>query len=30
MLYDSLLKIQNHYKNNHKIKVDIDFNPSHF
>ena len=30
MLYDILLKIQNHYKNNHKIKVDIDFNPSHF
>lgn len=29
-LYDILSKIQNHYKNNHKIKVDIDFNPSHF
>lgn len=30
MLYDILSKIQNHYKNNHKIKVDIDFNPNHF
>ena len=30
VLYDILLKIQNHYKNNHKLRVDIDFNPSHF
>lgn len=30
LLYDILGKIQNHYKNNHKLKVDIDFNPSHF
>lgn len=30
ILYDILLKIQNHYKNNHKLRVDIDFNPSHF
>ena len=29
-LYDILIKIQNHYKNNHKLRVDIDFNPSHF
>lgn len=29
-LYDILKKIQNHYKSNHKLKVDIDFNPSHF
>lgn len=29
-LYDILIKIQNHYKSNHKLKVDIDFNPSHF
>ena len=29
-LYDVLIKIQNHYKNNHKLRVDIDFNPSHF
>lgn len=29
-LYDILAKIQNHYKSNHKLKVDIDFNPSHF
>lgn len=30
VLYDILLKIQNHYKSNHKLRVDIDFNPSHF
>lgn len=29
-LYDILIKIQNHYKSNHKLRVDIDFNPSHF
>ncbi len=30
VLSDILLKIQDHYKNNHKVKIDIDFNPSHF
>ncbi len=29
-LYDILIKVQNHYKSNHKLRVDIDFNPSHF
>ena len=29
-LYTILSKIQEHYKTNMKIKVDIDFNPSHF
>ena len=29
-LYDILIKIQNHYKSNHKLRVDIYFNPSHF
>ena len=30
VLFDILLKVQNHYKNNHKLKFDIDFSPSHF
>lgn len=29
-LYDILIKVQNHYKSNHKLRVDIDFNPSYF
>ena len=29
-LYDILIKVQNHYKSNHKLRVDIDFNPSRF
>ena len=29
-LRDVLHKIQNHYKSNRKIQIDIDFNPSHF
>ena len=30
ILRDILSKIQNHYKSNRKIRIDIDFNPSHF
>ena len=29
-LYEILNKIVNHYKSNRKIKIDINFNPSHF
>ena len=29
-LRDILLKIKNHYKTNLKVKIDIDFSPSHF
>ena len=29
-LYVALNKIVDHYKSNQKIKIDIDFNPSHF
>lgn len=29
-LRDFLLKVQNHYKSNQKLRIDIDFNPSHF
>ena len=30
MLYETLEKIDNHYKDNNKITIDIDFNPTHF